>query len=100
MTFRSNDLAFLFSAFGVTVEYGTGAAQGLFDQPQVIRLADHGFGGVEADNPTVKLPFNAFDPMPSNLDTLIVDGRTYSVIDHTTDGDAAIITYALKGPIS
>jgi hypothetical protein len=100
MTFRSNDLAFMFAAFGVTVEYGFSSAKGIFDQPEVIRLADHGFGGVEATNPSIKLPFNAFDPMPSNLDSLIVDGRTYTVLDHTADGDGAIITFMLKGPTS
>jgi hypothetical protein len=100
MIFRSNDLAFMFAAFGVQVQFGGYIAQGIFDQPEVIRLADRGFGGVEAANPALKLPFNAFNPMPANKDTLAVGGDTYSVIEHTTDGDGAIVTYALKGPIS
>jgi len=100
MMFRSSDLAMMFSAFGVDVQYGSATAKGIFDQPEVIRLADHGFGGVEAANPAIKLPFNAFAPMPANTEVLVVDGETYTVIDHTADGDGAIVTYALKGPIS
>lgn len=100
MTFRSNDLGIFFAAFGVTVEYGTGTAKGVFDQPEVVRLADHGFGGVEATNPTLKLPFNAFDPMPQTRDALLVDGRGYTVNTRTTDGDGAIVVYTLKGPTS
>jgi hypothetical protein len=100
MIFRSNDLGVMFAGFGVPVQFNGSIAQGIFDQPEVIRLADRGFGGVEAANPAIKLPYNAFNPMPASRDTLVVDGQTYTVIEHTTDGDGAIITYALKGPIS
>jgi hypothetical protein len=98
--FRPNDLTAFFGAFGVTVQVGTATAKGIFDKPSQTRLADHGFGGIDADLPSLRLPSNAFALMPSVMDTLIVDGRTYTVADRHTDGDGAIFTYSLKGPIA
>jgi len=101
MIFRSNDLAFMVGgAFGSVVQFNGSTAQGLFDEPEVIRLADQGFGGVQATNPAIKLAYNAFSLMPTNKATLIIDGLAYTVIEHTTSGDAAVISYLLKGPIS
>jgi hypothetical protein len=100
MTFRSDDLSIFFGAFGVAVDFNGSTAQGLLDQPEQIRLADHGFGGIEAERPVLKLAFNAFSPMPAVTDAITVDGQVYTIAERTSSGDNAIAAYALKGPIS
>lgn len=97
--FRSSDLAVMFAAFGVAVQFGGSSAMGIFDQPTTVRLDAHGFGGIETDQPSLKLPANAFNPMPKSQDNLTVDGVEYAVMSRTAADDAAIMVYALKGPI-
>lgn len=98
MIFRSNDLALLFADFGVTVQFGGSTALGIFDQPEAIHLADQGFGGIQMVRPSLKLRYNAFNPMPENRQAIEVDGQSYTIAEHTTESDGAIITYSLKGP--
>jgi hypothetical protein len=94
--FRSDDLPIFFDAFGVVVQFNGTSANGILDSGNQIVLADHGFGGIEADKPTIKIPGNAFNPMPTTGDNLTVDGDEYTVASFTNDTDGAIWSYALK----
>lgn len=98
--FGDNDLGVFFGDFGVTVQFGGSSAQGILDQPEMIKLADRGFGGFNTVVPTIRLPYNAFSPMPEETDTLVVNGQNYTVTEQTAESDGGVIVYSLKGPIS
>lgn len=94
--FGDPDLAVFFSDFAVTVQFGGQAAQGIFERIDSNMLADRGFGGFDAPKPTVKLPYNAFSPMPKELDVIVVDDINYTITERPTNRDLAIVIYALK----
>lgn len=96
MAFGDGDLPAFFGDFGVDVTFNGSTALGLMDNPIVIKLADRGFGGFETQMPTVRLPYNAFAPMPVETDQVAVDGVFYTVSEPTAEGDGKIICYALK----
>jgi hypothetical protein len=69
---------------------------GLFDRPLEMKLADQGFGGVDVGMPEVRLPCNAFNPMPRNKDAITVDGVNYTIADSHAEDDGATLCYGLK----
>ena len=69
---------------------------GIFDRPVQMKLMGEGIGGAEVALPELRLPFNAFDPMPSARDTVTVDGVDYTVYPPTTEDDGAFLCYELK----
>jgi hypothetical protein len=96
MAFGDSDLAVFTADFGVTVEFGGSSANGIFDQPTDTKLADMGFGGLEVTAPAVRLPYTAFTPMPTEGDTVTVNGTDYVVAEKHADVDGAFIRYCLK----
>lgn len=95
--FGDADLPAFFADMGVPVLFGSQPAQkGLFDQPAQIKLADEGFGGVETGMPEVRLPYNAFSPMPTEKDVITVNGTQYTVSEVTAEGDGAVACLYLK----
>ena len=100
--FGASDMGVFFADFGkdTSVEFGGVMTPGIFNQPQKITLADRGFGGFDAVVPTVTLPFNAFSPMPAEMDTINVGGQNYIITEQTAESDGGVIVYSLKGPIS
>lgn len=96
--FGDNDLGVFFGDFGVPVQFGGATVAGILDQPEKITLADRGFGGFDTTVPTLKLPYNAFSPMPTELDSITINGQNYSITEQTAESDGAVIVYSLKGP--
>jgi hypothetical protein len=95
--FGDADLSVFFADFGVPVFFGSqGPVKGIFDRPMQIKLADDGFGGTETGMPEVRLPYNAFSPMPTEGDVITVDGTQYSVSEKTREGDGAVVCHSLK----
>jgi hypothetical protein len=94
--FGDADLPTFFADFGVPVIFGSNTALGNFDRPQLIKLADQGFGGVETEFPLVHLAYNAFSPMPDAGDAVNVDGTAYTVAERTTESDGGVVCLALK----
>lgn len=99
--FQARSLRALFST-GVPVSfrgvgtYGDGVpVRGLFDRAIQMKLEEGGIGGVETASPELRLPFNAFTPMPQDGDEVLVDGTTYSVTQPTAEDDGAILVYDL-----
>ncbi len=73
---------------------------GLFDRPVAFRLADSGVGGIENAAPELRLPRNAFNPMPQSGDTVTVNDpdtgpATYTVSPPQQEEDGAIFVYEL-----
>jgi hypothetical protein len=82
--------------FGAVATYPDGQPVcGILDLPQQIKLAEAGIGGVEAVVPELRLPFNAFKPMPASGDTLTVAGQTFTVNEPTAEDDGAFLCYEL-----
>lgn len=97
MAFGDADLGVFFADMGVAVTFGGSTVQGLFDKPTQIKLSDQGFGGVETGFPAVRLPYNAFSPMPINGQSITVDGTVYTVAEVTAESDGKIVCLELKG---
>ncbi len=108
MPFGAGDLRTLCRAMGVAVSFAGVSSypegepvQGLLDTPQQIKLAEGGIGGVEALVPELRLPFNAFAPMPASGDTVTVTdlqtrvATTYTVNEPTAEDDGAFLVYEL-----
>ena len=70
--------------------------QGLFDRPMQNKLADQGGGGIDIGLPEIRLPFNAFNPMPRSKETITVDGKSYTIADVGAEDEGAIVVYGLK----
>ena len=96
MAFGDADLGVFTADFGVTVEFGGSTAQALFDQPTGTKLADQQFGGFEVTVPAIRLPYTAFSPMPTEGNTVTVDGTDYTVSEKEADCDGSFVRYALK----
>jgi len=96
MAFGDADLTVFTADFGVPVEFGGGTVSALFDQPTETKLADAGFGGFEVTVPAIRIPYNAFSPMPAEGDTLTVDGTDYTVAEKFADCDGSFVRYTLK----
>jgi len=69
---------------------------GLLDTPMAVALQDGGVGGVDMESLELRLPFNAFRPMPAARDAITVDGTDYTVYPPTAEDDGAFLCYQLK----
>lgn len=69
--------------------------RGLFDRAVQMKLEDSGIAGIESATPELRLPFNAFNPMPKSGDTLLVEGVAYTVNQPTAEDDGAFLVYEL-----
>lgn len=94
--FGDADLPSFFADFGVDVVFRGVTVKGNFDRPVQIKLADQGYGGVETGFPAVRLPYNAFSPMPTEGDAVNVDGTAYTVAEVTAESDGAVVCLELK----
>jgi len=81
---------------GVSTYPDGACVKGLLDRPIEMKLPGEGIGGVEVAIPELRLPFNAFDPMPQTGDTVTVDGTEYTVYQPTSEDDGAFLCYQLK----
>ena len=82
---------------GVSVYPDTGEpVKGLLDQPTQNRGGDQGFGGIDITVPELRLPFNAFSPMPRNKQAITVDGVAYTIADTSSEDDGAFLCFGLK----
>jgi hypothetical protein len=70
--------------------------RGLFDRSMQFKLQGEGIGGAQVALPELRLPFNAFDPMPDAGDSITVDGTGYTVYPPTAEDDGAFLCYELK----
>jgi hypothetical protein len=83
--------------FGTVSAYPDGTpVRGLQDLPIQMKMLDNGTAGVETDMPELRLPFNAFDPMPRDGDTVLVEGVAYTVNQPTAEDDGAFLCYLLS----
>ncbi len=96
--FGDLDLAIFFGPpHGIPVSFGTQKpSSGLFDVAGSLLLETMGFGGIESNLPTLRLPYNAFAVMPQQGDPLTVNGKAYVVSDRRQDGDGKVWIYMLK----
>ena len=108
MVFGARDLRAICRTMGVPVAFGAVSTyrdgepvRGLFDRPVQLKLMEGGVGGAEAPLPELRLPFNAFSPMPESGDTLaLTDPNTgavtvYTVDQPTAEDDGALLCYGL-----
>jgi hypothetical protein len=94
--FGDADLPVFFADFGVPVIFNGRQAMGNLDNPMAVKLADQGYGGVVTELPSIRLPHNAFRPMPRPNDRILVDGQDYSVTEPAAQEDGAVVMYELK----
>jgi hypothetical protein len=71
---------------------------GLFDRPVDFKLQTGGVEGVETALPELRLPCNAFSPMPQDGDQISVAGATYVCNQPQQEDDGAFFCYALTLP--
>jgi hypothetical protein len=90
------DLAVFTADFGIAVTFQGSTAKGILNQPQKTALADQGFGGISTTRPTIRLPYNAFTPMPEPGETINVDGVDYAIADEDAESDGAFVWFPLK----
>jgi hypothetical protein len=97
MPLGAADLGVFFSGdFTVPVVFAGVTAQGIYDGPIKSGLEVQGFGGMEITQPELRLPFNAFSPMPVQRQAITVNGVAYTVSDPTAESDGLVLCYALK----
>lgn len=74
---------------------------GLFDRPIQIREAYQDGGGIQSAGSELRLPFDAFSPMPQSGDQVLVTDNglttTYEVDAPTAEDDGAFLVYELHG---
>ena len=70
----------------------------LRDQSFETKLGDQGFGAIDVQVIEIRLPFDAFKPMPEPEDTIAVEGRQYVVADIGEEDDGAFTVYKLRKP--
>lgn len=96
MAFGDADLAIFTADMGVPVVFGGINVNGLLNKPIATKLADEGFGGISMQQTTIELPYNAFNPMPEQGQTIVVAGISYTIADEAADVDGAFLRYPLK----
>lgn len=75
---------------------------GLFDRPVGFKLPGEGIGGLETANPTLRLPCNAFDPMPQGGDQVSITdpltgvATTWEVNQPSQEDDGGFWVYDLQ----
>lgn len=84
-------------SFGGVTNYTDDGSQicGNFDRPVQYDLGGGG-GGAENAKPELRLPFNAFDPMPANGDHIEVDGVEYKTSHPREEDDGGFFVYELR----
>ena len=70
--------------------------QGLLDRPIGAKLGEQGFGGVDMAMPELRLPFDAFNPMPRVKEVIADGGCEYKVVSITAEDDGAVVCLELK----
>lgn len=70
--------------------------RGNLDRPMSIGMTDGGIGGAQMSAPELRLPYNAFDPMPDAGDVLEIDGVPYQVTTPTAEDDGAVLIYEVS----
>jgi hypothetical protein len=90
----------LVSFAGVSKYSDDGSAiRGLFDRPQSLDLGERGAAGMQAAAPELRLPFDAFSPMPNAGDIVTVTdlgvSTDYTVDPPTAEDDGAFQCYRL-----
>jgi len=88
-------VAVAFNSVSTYSDDGT-PVMGLLDQPMQIKLAGEGGAGVAAELPELRLPYNAFSPMPTAGAAITVGGVGYTVTAPTAEDDGAFLCYCLK----
>lgn len=68
---------------------------GNFDKSSVIGFGDGGTAGIESGRPELRLPFNAFSPMPQSGDTITVEDTDWVCDQPYDEDDGAFQVYAL-----
>lgn len=96
MPIGDSDLEVFVQDFGVPVVFGGVTKTGIFNKPTKSALADEGFGGIAMSRPSVRLPFNAFTPMPEPRNAITVNGSNYTIADEEAETDGAFVCYPLK----
>lgn len=96
MAFGDSDLGVFTGDFGVSVVFNGVTVKGIFENPVKSSLEDQGFGGINLNRPAVRLPYNAFSPMPQTTSAITVNGVNYTIADEASDDDGAFVTYPLK----
>ena len=96
MAFGDSDLDIFTADFGIPVTFNGVTANGILDQPVKTGLADSGFGGISSPRPMLRVPYNAFSPMPAQGDAITVDGLQYVIADEDSDTDGSFVWYPLK----
>lgn len=91
-----SDLPALFADWGDTAAFNGTTVACAFDEPMEIVVADAGFGGIESAQPCIRVPFNAWNPMPEEDDAITVNGTNYTVAKRTALGDGAVMQLSLK----
>ena len=70
--------------------------RGLFDRTGAFGLMQSGVGGTEVAHPELRVPFNAFDPMPKRGQTITIDGTDFKCEAPLPEDDGAFLCYQLK----
>jgi hypothetical protein len=94
--FGDSDLGVFTADFGIAVQFNGSMVKGILDKPQKTALQDEGFGGISTNRTTIRLPYNAFSPMPEPGEVIYVDGTEYAIADEEADTDGAFVWYPLK----
>lgn len=101
LVFGARDLRALCStgprvSFRAVSTYADGAPiRGIVDRPVQMKLMDSGIGGIETATPELRIPFNTWNPMPAEGDTVVVEGTGYTVSSPTAEDDGAFLVYEL-----
>jgi len=84
---------------GVSTYPDGDAVCGVFDTPSSVSLGERGSAGIVGDSPELRLPFNAFETMPTDGDTITVTDEGVST-DYITsapdkEDDGGFLVYKL-----
>jgi hypothetical protein len=90
--FGDADLPTFFADFGVAVVFQGNTALGNFDRPADVKA----WGDAVVSIPAVRMPYNAFRPMPRSGDAVNVDGKDYTISEPTAEADGAVVCFELK----
>lgn len=86
----------MFADFGTSVTFNGAQATGILDTYTDLYMHGGGPGGQESSEIVLRIPYNAFSPMPQPRDVITVAGKNYTVKSLPTNRDAAIVELRLK----
>jgi IPT/TIG domain len=90
------DIGVYCADFGATVVFGGATAQGIFDEPVNTGLSGQGFSGIPTTQPELRLPYNAFSPMPVLNQSITVDGVAFTVSYSSLQWNGLMYYYRLQ----